>query len=103
MNKCFLRFAVLAALLSQWVVLAAGERPKWHDDLEKAERLAQEVETEFPELVSMGGPGTQYKTLSYNRFSAVLLQGVKELDAENQQLRNDLAALSARIEALENN
>ncbi len=54
--------------------------------------LAQEVELEFPELVSRDYSG--HLGVSYDKMTAVLLQAVKELKAENE-------ALKARIEALE--
>ncbi|MBN1997298.1 tail fiber domain-containing protein [candidate division KSB1 bacterium] len=52
--------------------------------------IAQEVEQEFPELVSTDKEG--YKAVAYDRLTAVLLQAVKELRSENQQLRSRLDA-----------
>lgn len=54
--------------------------------------IAQEVEKEFPELVNTDDKG--YKSLDYSKMSAVLLGAVKELKAENDNLKS-------RIEKLE--
>ncbi|PJJ74511.1 endosialidase-like protein [Thermoflavifilum aggregans] len=66
--------------------------------------IAQEVEKYFPELVSTDDQG--YKALNYAQFTAVLLEAVKEqqaeiekLQQENQQLKNEL---NIRISSLEN-
>lgn len=55
--------------------------------------IAQEVEKEFPELVTTADTG--YKTMDYSKMTAVLLGAVKELKAENDLLK-------ARLEKLEN-
>jgi len=54
--------------------------------------IAQEVEAVFPEFVITGEDG--YKAVEYGRMSAVLIEAIKELRAENETLRQ-------RIEALE--
>ncbi len=54
--------------------------------------IAQDVETVFPELVVVGNDG--YRRVDYAKMTAVLVEAVKELKAEND-------ALKARIEALE--
>ena len=54
--------------------------------------LAQEVEAAFPELVATSEEGL--KSVDYGKFAAVLLEAVKELEAQN-------AALSHRLDALE--
>lgn len=55
--------------------------------------IAQELEAVFPELVgTFGDEG--YKTVAYGNLTAVFIEAVKELNAENQDLR-------ARVEALE--
>ena len=56
--------------------------------------IAQEVEPQFPELVTLWGEGSENRAVDYGRLSAVLLQAVKELKAENDDLR-------ARIEKCE--
>ncbi len=55
--------------------------------------LAQDVESVFPELVSTWGD-EEYRAVDYGRFTAVLLEAVKELLAAN-------ATLEKRVEALE--
>lgn len=54
--------------------------------------IAQEVEKALPELVSTGSDGI--KSLSYDRLTAVLVEAIKELKAENDSLK-------AQIEKLE--
>lgn len=54
--------------------------------------IAQEVEKEFPELVSTDSDG--YKSIFYDKFTAVLLEAIKEQSSE-------IASLKKRIEALE--
>ncbi len=55
--------------------------------------IAQEVEAAFPELVSTWGE-EGYKAVDYGRLTAVLIEAVRELRAENE-------ALKQRTEALE--
>ncbi|HDS01028.1 MAG TPA: tail fiber domain-containing protein [candidate division Zixibacteria bacterium] len=55
--------------------------------------IAQEVESILPEVVS--SPADGYKSIDYSRLTAVLVEAVKELKAENEILKQ-------RIEALEN-
>jgi hypothetical protein len=56
--------------------------------------VAQEVEEVFPELVSTYDPDQEYKAVGYNGLTSVLIEAVKELKAQNEELRS-------RIEALE--
>lgn len=46
--------------------------------------IAQQIEAEFPELVTDGGDG--YKTVKYSNMVGVLLQAVKELQAKVEEL-----------------
>lgn len=55
--------------------------------------IAQEVEAVYPELVTTS-PTTGYKTVHYDRLTAVLLEAIKELKHENDLLKQ-------RVEALE--
>jgi len=55
--------------------------------------IAQDVEAVLPEMVHEGNDG--YKSIDYARLTAVLVEAVKELKAENEELRS-------RIERLEN-
>jgi hypothetical protein len=64
--------------------------------------VAQEVEKEFPELVTTVGTGkSAYKTVAYDKLSAVLLESVKELREQNQQLQASNHRLEARLDRLE--
>jgi hypothetical protein len=55
--------------------------------------IAQEVETVFPELVSVHGHDNN-KAVNYSGLTGVLIEAVKDLKAQN-------AALRSRIEAFE--
>jgi hypothetical protein len=57
--------------------------------------VAQEVEAVFPELVS--GPEDGYKSVEYTKLTAVLIEAVKELQAENHELREEIEAIKAEI------
>jgi hypothetical protein len=59
----------------------------WNNTSRKGERdygiIAQEIESVFPELVRERNPiwakdGTEYKTVDYDKLTAVLIEGVKE-------------------------
>ena len=54
--------------------------------------IAQEVEAVFPELVSTTGDDG-YKGVEYDKLTAILVEAVKELNAENKELRAQLEAL----------
>ncbi|MBI2870459.1 MAG: tail fiber domain-containing protein [Candidatus Omnitrophica bacterium] len=57
--------------------------------------IAQEVEAQFPELVSrMEVSGL--KGVDYSKFSAVLLQAIKEQQAEIETLKTEIEALKSR-------
>jgi len=53
--------------------------------------IAQEVEAVLPELVNTGDDG--YKAVAYDKFTAVLIEAVKELKAEKDALERRVAAL----------
>jgi hypothetical protein len=55
--------------------------------------IAQELEGAFPQLVSTSGAG--YKSVEYGGLTAVLLEAVKELKAENEALRQRIEVLEA--------
>jgi hypothetical protein len=67
--------------------------------------LAQEVEAQFPELVHTntgnGGDLEDTKAVSYTHFTAVLLEGIKELNQKVEALEAANQALEARVAALE--
>ena len=56
--------------------------------------IAQEVKDVLPELVETGNSEQQYLHLDYTNIIPVLINGLKELKAENDELK-------ARIEVLE--
>src|SRR3989344_101039 len=65
--------------------------------------IAQDVEKEFPELVTTWG-NESYRAVDYGRFSAVLLEAVKEqqneideLKAQNQYLSEKINGIISRI------
>ncbi len=70
--------------------------------------IAQEVQAQFPALVSEGNSG--YLSVSYSKFTAVLLKGLQEQQAhiqkQQEQIRTlreqqkQLAGLQAEVEAL---
>jgi hypothetical protein len=54
--------------------------------------IAQEVETVFPELVSVHGHEDN-KAVNYSGLTGVLIESVKELKAQNEELRSRFEAL----------
>jgi hypothetical protein len=62
--------------------------------------IAQEIETVFPELVTTWGDDG-YKAVAYDKLTGVLLAAVKELKAEADTQQQHIAALEARLAALE--
>ena len=79
-----------------------------HPSGEQIGLIAQEVQAQFPHLVSEGASG--YLSVSYSKFTAVLLKGLQEQQVQLQkqqeqieQLRGQnkkIAALQAEVEAL---
>jgi len=57
--------------------------------------MAQEVESVFPELVRTDANG--YKSVDYARLSAILIEAVKELSAENEQLSEDVRKIRVHL------
>ena len=85
------KLAGLHAVSFDW-----NERDQSHDDSNGQRQLgliAQDVEAVFPELVASSGE-EGYKAVDYGRLTAVLVEAVRELRAENE-------ALSQRTEVLE--
>ncbi len=62
--------------------------------------VAQEVEAVFPEVVAtIDEKG--YKGVDYSRLSAVLLEGVKELKAQNEARKKEIQVLQQKITLME--
>jgi hypothetical protein len=59
-----------------------------HPEQEQIGLIAQEVQKQFPELVSTGKDGSL--SLSYSKFSAVLLKAVQEQQAEIERLQAEV-------------
>ena len=61
--------------------------------------IAQEVEKVFPELVTMGPEAQHYKAVDYTRLAAVLVEAIKEQQAQIQELKAEVEALKKGISA----
>lgn len=79
---------------------------EWNERYEKMGRatkgrqigiVAQEIEKQFPELVSNWGDGSDYRGVDYGRFAAVLLEAVKELKSESDTLKQRIKMLESRL------
>ncbi|MBI2542841.1 MAG: tail fiber domain-containing protein [Candidatus Aenigmarchaeota archaeon] len=57
--------------------------------------IAQDVEKEFPELVSKGSDG--YRMVDYSKLSAVLLQAVKDQQKQIENLKSKISKLESRL------
>ncbi len=58
--------------------------------------IAQEVEAEFPELVTTWGD-EGYKSIDHGRLTAVLIQAIRELKSDNQSLSQRTESLELRL------
>ncbi|PIV31845.1 hypothetical protein COS33_00980 [Candidatus Wolfebacteria bacterium CG02_land_8_20_14_3_00_37_12] len=56
--------------------------------------IAQEIEEQFPELVVTGSDG--FKSVAYDELSAIAIQAIKELKAENETLKKRIEALETK-------
>ena len=73
----------------------AAEYPDYHFGTSRSYGLvAQEVERQFPELVSEDSRG--FKAVNYSELPLLLLQAVRELKAENDILRQQLRTIQSR-------
>ncbi|MFN8284306.1 MAG: tail fiber domain-containing protein [Chitinophagales bacterium] len=61
--------------------------------------IAQEVEKIYPELVFTDEQG--YKSIDYSKLTPILVEAVKALELENQDLKNNLTALNTRMVVIE--
>ena len=59
--------------------------------------IAQEVEAQFPELVTVWGEES-YRAVDYGRLAGVLIEAIKELRTENKALKKRLEALEEAAE-----
>lgn len=59
--------------------------------------IAQDVEKVFPELVITDDNG--YKAVAYDKLSAVLLEGMKEQQAQINILKAEIEALKTEIKS----
>lgn len=76
--------------------------PNRFDDTKQIGFIAQDLEATLPELVRTDAQG--YKSVAYDKMTAVLVEAVKELKAENDSLRaetDDLKAQLSRLDELE--
>ena len=76
--------------------------PNRFDDSRQIGFIAQDLEATFPELVRTDPQG--YKSVAYDKMTAVLVEAVKDLKAENDSLReetDDLRAQLSRLDELE--
>ena len=58
--------------------------------------IAQEVEAVFPELVTTWGE-EEYRAVDYGRLTAVLVEAVKEQQAQIEELKAEIADLKVRV------
>lgn len=83
-----------------------GVNYKWKDKEKRGDQqqlglIAQDVEKVFPEAVSEDPMGV--KGIAYSRLVAPLIESVKELKRENDELKKKYADLLVRVETLEKN
>ena len=57
--------------------------------------IAQEVQTVLPELVKTDENG--YKAVNYGHLSAVLVQAINEIKAENDSLKNEITKIKQKL------
>ncbi len=60
--------------------------------------IAQEIETVFPELVSTDDEG--YKSVDYSHLVPVLIEAIKELNIENEQLETKVNEMNSDLESI---
>jgi hypothetical protein len=87
------RVAALQGVSYRW---DTGQYPGWGFTKDRQIGLvAQAVEAVIPELVSTDSRG--YKAVSYDKLTAVLVEAVKALKAENETLRRQIEELRASL------
>lgn len=60
--------------------------------------IAQELETQFPEFVVTDSSG--YKSVAYDKMTAVLVEAIKDQQSEIETLRSELEALKALVNSM---
>ena len=64
--------------------------------------IAQELQKVYPELVSASKNGHQeYLSIDYGKFTAVLLQSIKELKGQMNTMQDQINALQEKVKKLE--
>ena len=69
-----------------------------YDDQKHIGVIAQELEAEYPELVHTDGDG--FKSVEYSTFTPILIEAVKELKAEKDELQATIANQQQQIDEL---
>jgi hypothetical protein len=81
-----------------------GVRFDWKDAHEGAADIgfiAEEVGEVLPEIVTYSADGTRAEAMDYARVTPLLVEAVKELDAQSRAKEARIAELEARLERLE--
>jgi Chaperone of endosialidase len=91
------KVSMLEGVSFNWKIEAYADRG-FSDD-KQIGLIAQQVEKVLPELVKTGTDG--YKSVSYVKLTAVLVEAVKELKNENQALRTQIEEIKAHQAMLE--
>jgi hypothetical protein len=86
------RIAQLRGVTYEWTDKSKGEGP--HLGV-----IAQEVEEVFPEVVRTDSQG--YKSVDYSKLVAPLIEAVKSLKSENEDLKESNANLEKRLAVIE--
>ncbi|MFN4198951.1 MAG: tail fiber domain-containing protein, partial [Flavobacterium sp.] len=84
-----------------------GVTYEWHDEITGNKRpqgmqfgfIAQELKEIFPEKVTLDANG--YFQTAYGDYDAIMVQAIKELKQENNELKNELNALKLILESAE--
>ena len=76
---------------------------KWKDghngDKREIGVIAQDIQRQFPELIHVNDDG--FLTVDYPRLTGVLIEGVKELRKENNEIRSLIAGIYEKLEPKE--
>lgn len=61
--------------------------------------VAQQVEKIFPEIIKTDSKG--YKAMSYSQLAAPIVEAIREVNSENQKLKQENLSLKARLQKIE--